>query len=120
MPVRGVTVILTEQGRLRTALEVAAAAAALGGRARLFAQGPAVEALHPPIAADDDWLWVDAGLPALGVLCEEALGLGVEVIACQTGLHLTGTAADTLDPRITSGGLVGVLASVGDDRLIAI
>lgn len=115
---RGLTVMVTEGTRLRPALELAAAMAALGGRTRLFCHGPAVAALHPPVMAPDDWLHVDAGLPGLGVLVEEALALGVAIILCQTGLHLTGADAATFDPRFAWGGPVGLLRTLGEDRLV--
>ena len=103
--------------RFRGALTIAAAQAALGGRARVFCQGEAVAVLRPPIQGMADDAHEEAGLPTLEALFEEALGLGVEIIACQSGLNLTDTDAATLDPRIAVGGPVSVLQSLGEDRL---
>jgi hypothetical protein len=44
----------------------------------------------------------------------------VAIIACQTGLALGDYDAAALDPRVETGGLVGLMASLGDDRLIAL
>ena len=118
-PVRGMTIVLVEPApeRFRGALTLAAAQAALGGRTRLFCQGAAVALLVPPIGAPGDVRHAAAGMPTLPELFEEALGLGIEFIACQSGLHLTGTDASTLDPRIAVGGPVSVLQTLGEDRL---
>jgi predicted peroxiredoxin len=120
--VRGLTVVLVEASseRFRAALTLAAAQAALGGSARLFCQGEAVALLRPPIRAAADERHEEAGLPALAGLFEEALGLGVELIACQSGFALTGTDAEALDPRIEAGGPVSVMQTLGDDRLLLI
>ncbi|HLZ79563.1 MAG TPA: DsrE family protein [Sphingomonas sp.] len=118
MSLRGLTVVVAEPHRLRVALELAAAQAALGERARVFCQGEAVAALAPPMRAAHDADFIAAGLPTLAALFEEALGLGVELIACQSGLTLMGVEADTLDPRIGYGGLVSLMQALGQDRLV--
>jgi predicted peroxiredoxin len=120
MPVRGLTVVVTRPGGLRAGLELAAANAALGGRARLFAQGEAVAALVLPIRDAHDPGYAGAGLPTLAELFEEALALGVEPIACQSGLALTGVTAERLDARMIYGGPVSVLQALGEDRLVAV
>ena len=117
MFVRGLTLVAARSGGLRTALELAAANAALGGRARVFCQGEAVAALSP-LRDPHDADYSAAGLPTLAELFEEALGLGVEIIACQSGLALMGVRADTLDARIGFGGPVGLLQTLEDDRLV--
>lgn len=98
---RGLTIILVEPERLEAALTLAMAQAALGGRARLFAQGAAVTALGTGHA-----------------LVPEALSLGVEMLACQTGLAEAGLSLAALDPRIAAAGPVSVLQSLGEDRLL--
>ena len=113
---RGLTLIVTKPAGVRSALELAAANAALGGRARLFCQGEAVAALSPLRDRHDDD-YAAAGLPTLAELFEDALGLGVEIIACQSGMALTGVTADMLDARIAFGGPVSVLQTLGEDRL---
>jgi predicted peroxiredoxin len=118
--VRGLTIVLGEPlpERFRTALTLAAANAALGGRTRLFCQSEAVALLRPPIVGPADEAHAAAGLPVLAALFEEALGLGVEVIACQSGLALTGIGAGALDRRIGFGGPVSLLQTLGEDRLV--
>ena len=59
-----------------------------------------------------------AGLPTLAQLFEEALAMPVEVILCQSGLAMAGMDVGQLDPRISTGGLIGVVAAAGDDRLV--
>ena len=95
---RGLTLILTDAGRLEPALALLMATAALGGRARLFALGPAVMALADPRLA-------------------EALDMGVEAHACQTGLADTGLDMSRLDARIAAAGPVAILQTLEDDRL---
>jgi predicted peroxiredoxin len=120
MPVRGLTIVVAEASppRFRTALTLAAAQAALGGRARLFLDGGAVALLRPHLRDVADPAFVTAGMPALADLLEEALCIGVEVNACQSGLALTGTDAAMLDPRIGYGGMIGLLQTLGEDRLV--
>jgi predicted peroxiredoxin len=117
MSLRGLTVVVAEPHRLRVALEMAAATAALGGAARVFCQGEAVMALAP-LRNARDLDHAAAGLPTLAGLFEEAAGLGVEVIACQSGLHLMGIDAATLDSRVRFGGLVSLMQTLGEDRLV--
>ncbi len=107
--------------RLRGGLTLACAEAALGGAVRLFLQLDAVALLRPPIAAPRDAAHMAQGLPTLAALLDDALELGVAVIACQSGLALAGLAADALDPRIAAGGPVGVLAaSEAGERLAVV
>jgi predicted peroxiredoxin len=116
--VRGLTLIVTASDRLRVALEMAAATAALGGRARIFCQGEAVRALVPPLADPRDAAHGAAGLPTLGELTDEAIALGTTLIACQSALALADLKADALDRRVEFGGLVGLIGSLGQDRLV--
>ena len=104
--------------RFRAALEIAAAQVALGRPARLFLQGEAVAMLGRGPAAADDALYLAAGLPTLAQLLDEALALGVECIACQTGLTLAQLSAETLPAGVAVGGLVSMLADAGDDQLL--
>jgi predicted peroxiredoxin len=117
---RGLTVILAEPApaRLRAALSLGCAVAALGGRARLFLHEEAASLLASPLTSPADARRVAAGLPTLAELFDEALSMPVEIIVCQSGLTLAGLAADRLDPRIVAGGLVGVVATVADDRIL--
>lgn len=100
--------------RLRGALIVATAQAALGGQASLFLQLDAVALLAPPMAAPRDGAHRAAGLPTLRELMAEALDMGVGLIACQSGLALSGLAADTLPKGIETGGPVSFLQQTDD------
>jgi predicted peroxiredoxin len=117
---RGVTVILAEPApaRLRAALSLTSAVAALGGRARLFLHEEAVALLAAPLASPADARRTATGLPTLARLFDEALAMPVEVILCQSGLALTGLDVGQLDRRVSTNGLVGVLAAAGDDRIL--
>jgi predicted peroxiredoxin len=107
--------------RFRTAMVMAAAHNALGGAARLFLQGMAVALLRAPIDDPDSERQAAAGLPTLGKLFEEALGLGVTISACQSGLALLGLTTADFDPRIEWGGIIGFLSMIEPtDRLLAI
>ncbi|WP_221792112.1 peroxiredoxin [Aquisediminimonas sediminicola] len=119
---RGLTIILTENApeRLRGALMIALTHQALGGRARIFFQFESVALLQPPIIASADPGHIAAGLPPLAALVDDALISGMELILCQTGLHLTNARADQFDPRCTFGGLASILATLGEDRLLAL
>jgi predicted peroxiredoxin len=113
---RGLTLIVTRPSGFRAALELAAANAALGARARVFCQGEAVTALLS-LRDPHDTEYTAAGLPTLAELFEDAQGLSVAVIACQSGLAMMRATAGTLDPRVTFGGPVSVLQTLEDDRL---
>ena len=119
---KGVLIMLTaaDPERLRTALTLAAATRALGGTARLFLHEAAAALTVGPHETRTDANWVEHGLPTLKQAWNTALDLGTEIIACQTGLAIANVDAATLDSRITMGGLVGVLAAAGGDRLIVL
>jgi predicted peroxiredoxin len=120
--VRGLTIIVVEASpeRFRAALSIAAAQAALGWRARIFIQGEAVGLLRPPLQSFRDEAHQKAGLPTLAMLFDEALDLGAEVIACQSGLLLCNMEAEELDDRIQFGGLVSILQTTANDRVLCV
>ena len=115
----GLTIIVAgaDNERFHAALSLAAANAALGQRTRLFLQGEAVSLLAAPQRTPDEH-YRKHGIPSCEELLDEALGIGVEVSACQSGLALAGLSADALPHRVGTGGLVELLASRGDDQLI--
>ncbi len=119
---RGLTLILVgpEPSRFHAALSIAAASAATGAATRLYLHGDAVSLLGPPLISQDDGRYGAAGLPTLEQMLGEALEMGVALICCQTGLALAGLEAEAIDPRIEVGGLVGLFATLGDDRLVAV
>lgn len=115
------TIILAAEGAppARAALSLALAQAALGGRVRLYAHERAVAALVAvPRADDDSVVLADSGLPDRCAMLTMAVESGVTLIACQTGLAMTGLTIGDLARGIEAGGLVGLLATLGDDRLV--
>ena len=120
MPMRGLTIVLAspDQVRLRSALGMAAAQAALGGTARLFLDSAAVSLAASPITGADDGAHQAAGLPTLVELVDTGLALGVRIILCQSGMALADLSASSIDFRFETGGMTGLLAQLGDDRLI--
>ncbi len=111
---RGLTIVVAgaDADRLRAALTMACAAAALGGRTRLYAHEGAVAALAGPDRP------VPAGLPTLGDLRAIAIDHGVAIVACQTGLALAGLSAEAIG--VTGGGMIELLATLDDDRLVVV
>ena len=112
-------VLLTpDTKRFRGALALAAAHVALYGSAEIFFQMDAAILLLRA-SAPRDVAHADAGMPALRILMEEALDLGVTFTACQSGLTLAAIDAATLDPRIGISGTVAFLQGVATtDRLL--
>lgn len=100
--------------RLRGALTLAAAQAALGEEATLFLQLDAVALLRPPVAAPRDAAHSACGLPELAALMDEARALGVRLIACQSGLALAGMTAADLPAGIEAGGPLDLLRHTDD------
>jgi len=114
-----IVITTADAERLHGALVLAAAQTALGGRASVFLQLNAVALLREPIAAPQDEAHRAAGLPTLAVLVEEALGLGVSIIACQSGLALAGLTVTQLPDGAEVSGPVGFLQQTDDSaRLI--
>jgi len=97
----GIFVADADPVRLRTALTLGAAQAALGGRVRILLDAGAVTLARAPDA-----------------LLESCFELGAEVMLCQTGLAEAGLDASALDARFLYGGMVGWLAALGEDRLV--
>ena len=120
----GLTIIVaTADGeRFRAAMTLATAQAALGGRVRVYCHERAVALLR--VAPDDDdddddgaAALAAAGLPDRPALIAMAIDGGVALIACQTGLALAGLEMGDLAVGVEAGGMVGLLASLGDNRL---
>jgi len=100
---RGVTIILgaRDPPRLRDALLLAMPLAALGRPSRLFFQEDAVGLLSGDVG-----------------LLSEAMALGVEVHACQSGLAKAGLSAKDLPAGVETGGSIGLLAANGEDQIV--
>ncbi|MFZ5746824.1 MAG: peroxiredoxin [Pseudomonadota bacterium] len=116
---RGLTLIVAtaDAARLRAALTLACTHAALGGGARVFLHEEAVGLLGPAADVDADARRA-AGLPDRHQLLAMAADSGVSVTACQTGLALAGLAPTDLPDGVDIGGMVGVVATLGEDRVI--
>ena len=98
---RGLTIIVTgdDAARFDAALTLANAQAALGGRARVY--------LHDAAVA----------VPLTGPLVDAARELGVTFIACQTALDQHRVE---LAEGVEGGGMVGVMGSLEEDRLVSV
>ncbi|MBH1998135.1 MAG: DsrE family protein [Sphingomonadaceae bacterium] len=101
--------------RLRGALVLAAAQAALGGDVAIFLQLDAVALLRAPVGGPRDAAHQAAGLPSLAALIDDALELDVRLIACQSGLALHGMSVADLPGPIDIGGPIGFLQQVDND-----
>ena len=119
---RALTIVVAtaEEARFRSALGLALSHAALGGAVKLFLDTAAVAALRPPVTGREDARWMAGGLPGLATLLDETLDAGVTVIVCQAGLAISGLAMNDLDPRLQAGGMIGLLAALGEARLVTI
>lgn len=109
-----IIVATADAERLRGALVLAAAQAALGGESALFLQLDAVQLLRAPISAPEDEAHVRAGLPSLAALLDEAVALGVAILACQSGLALAGLAASDLPQGVEVSGPISFLQETDD------
>ena len=110
-----IVVTTADAERLRGALVLASAQAALGGAASIFVQLDAVALLRHPIAAPGDAAHAASGLPVLGTLIDEAAALGVNILACQSGLMLANMTTDMLPPGVEAGGPVSFLQETRDE-----
>jgi predicted peroxiredoxin len=101
LDLRGLTIVVAtaDPARWRAALTLASAQAALGGRTRIYCHDAAVTLLLP------------------SELLDTAIELGVIVIACQTGLAMHDRP---LPGFAVAGGLVSLLADLGEDRLVTL
>ena len=114
-----IVVTTADAERLRGALVLASAQAAVGGAASIFLQLDAVALLRQPIAAPMDEAHAASGLPTLGALIGEAVALGVHISVCQSGLVLSEITAAMLPPGVATSGPVSFLQETRDeDRLL--
>ena len=122
MPMRGLMIVVAsaDQTRLRSALGLALSQAALGGAARLFVDTAAVALLRMPVVGDDDALQTAGGMPTLAALVGEARAAGGAAPGCPAGWACPGPPPADFDPRVAFGGMVGMLAALGDDRLVVV
>ncbi len=120
LTMRGLTILIVsaDAERLHAGLTFAAAAAASGAKVAVHLHEGAVALLRPPLAAPADAARMQAGLPTLAQIVDEALSLDVAISVCQSGLALAAIDLERLDRRIHAQGPVGMLAALGDDRLM--
>ena len=119
---RGLTIIIADVSstRFRAALSLACAHTALGGKTRIFLSGEAVSIIRAPVSGWDDDEYAEIGQPDMASLYAEALDAGVSFIVCQTGMALGTAEMSDFDSRVAAGGMVSLLASLGDDRLVTV
>lgn len=118
---RGLTIIVAsdDPARFRAALTLAISQTALGGKARVYCHETSVALLTRASDVDAEGKRLAAaGLPDRAALLAMALEGGVELTACQTGLALCGVALAELVEGVAAGGLMGVMATLGEDRLV--
>lgn len=120
--VRPLRIIVTtpDAERLRGALMLASAQAALGNAAAIFLQLDAVELVREPMAAPNDEAHSNAGLPTLAQLLEEAIMLGVEISACQSGMAVQGMTVADLPFGMSVTGPVAFLQATADNARLLI
>lgn len=116
---RGLTILVAtaDPARFHAALSLAAAQAALGGNARIYLHGEAVALLRESAESEAASA---AGVPTLSQLRVEAAALGVRIIACQTGLTIAELDFQDAGEGVEAGGLLTLLAELGEDRLLAL
>jgi len=116
---RGLTILIPtpDRVRFRAALSLACAQGALGARVRLFCHEEAVSLLADRADLDHADL-AERGLPAIPDLIAAARDIGVTLMVCQTGLSAAALGAEDLYSGVETGGAVGVLATLDDDRLL--
>ncbi len=120
MPVRGLTILVAtgDAERLHAALTFGAAGAATGATVRLHLHEGAVALLRVPMAAPFDEERHQAGLPTLSQIFAEAVGIGVAITVCQSGLALARMSLDDLGDGIEAQGPIGLLSMLGDDHFL--
>lgn len=120
---KGLTIIVAsaDAERFRTALVMALAQAALGGRTRLFLQERAVALLRGDDAdLDEADLYADTGLPGRATMLADALDAGVEIHGCQSGLALVQAEAGEFDARVQWSGMISIFQTLGNDRMVTV
>lgn len=117
---RGLAIVFAEanHARLHAGLSLGLASAALGRPVRMFFQGEAVCALQVGRHWIGDTSYKAAGLPLIAELLDQTVGLGLSLMACESGLHLCGLSAPGLIAGIETGGMVAFLADARSDELL--
>jgi predicted peroxiredoxin len=79
-----------------------------------------VSLIRQPIVGWEDEAYADAGQPTLPELYAEALAQGVHLIVCQSGMQMTGAEPRDYDPRVEYGGMVSLMQTLDDGRLVVV
>lgn len=108
-----------DRNRAHVAFSLGLAALALGREVTVFAGGKSVR-LFGKLRAK---CYPEECPEAPGVLCldkliEESISLGAKLIACETGLVQTNLNEADLIEDVKIGGLVGLLAQLGENHLM--
>jgi predicted peroxiredoxin len=113
------TLIIAEprDERVWAALSLAASAAAQGRNVTLFLSGLAAVIGLKDYHATGDSKRSAYCVATVAELLESCIELGVRIIACQTGLHLTEHCADELHIAVEAGGMMSALAAHGDAQI---
>ncbi len=120
-PPLALIVIGADAGRLRQAIILGRAEIALGGSARLFAQGESVMLFRLPLVLEDDERWQAVGEPTLAELIDEALNDGLDIGLCQTSAAMMELTPGSFHPAVDFAGPISFLAATGaNDRLLVI
>ena len=101
--------------RVHGALTLAAASAAIGQSVSLFFHGEAVTVLEEHRIWPADATLRSNGIPTVPELLHTALELGVNMMACTSGLHLCGMTAAVLPAGVEPGGMMAFLADAQKD-----
>jgi predicted peroxiredoxin len=122
MPMRPLTIIVAtaDEARFRSAAGLALSYQALGGSVTLFLDTDAVSLVAPPVPERQDARFVAIGMPTLSDLVEELFAIEIKVMLCQAGMAMAGLSADTLDARLSYGGMISLLADLDDERLVTV
>ena len=103
-----IVVVEDAPARVHGAITLALAAAALGRDVGLFFQGEAVRALEAGGGSYPET--PVAGVATVAELMTQCGEMDVRLIACETGMHMSGLRASALLPGVETGGLIGFLA----------
>lgn len=119
---QGLAIIFSDSnhGRLHAGLSLACAASALGRPVQLFFHGESVAALEQHRKWCGDETYSAAGIPTIMDMISTARELGIEMMACTTGLHLCGLTANQLPDGVEAAGMVAFLASAQECELVLV
>ena len=117
----GILLMSGEYARAHYAFVVASAAAAIGREVVLFATAEGCRALGADLSefAAEEALAAARQVGGLSVLRDASVELGVRMIACETGLRLSGVVGD-LAAGVEVAGVVTFLAACQGGQVITL